>query len=169
MTLSYSRDPFCCFAASQDLGTFWDCHRRAFAHFVGVPAVIVYDRTRTVVRRHVGRGQATPLHPEAVAFASHDDFTIWLAAPYRAQTKGRVERQVEIVRSHVLAGRSFASLAEVDAASPPGCRFAARRPTAPTARSSRCGPNATGPRLARCPSSRMESATGTPAGSARTP
>jgi hypothetical protein len=69
-----------------------------------------------VVRRHVGRGQATPLHLEAVAFAAHYDFTIWLAAPYRAQTKGRVERQVEIVRSHVLEGRSFASLAEMDAA-----------------------------------------------------
>jgi transposase len=116
MTLSYSRDPFCCFAASQDLATFWDCHRRAFAHFGGVPAVIVYDRTKTVVRRHVARGQATPLHPEAVAFASHYDFAIWLAAPYRAQTKGRVERQVEIVRSHVLDGRSFASLHELDAA-----------------------------------------------------
>jgi transposase len=116
MTLAYSRDPFCCFTAAQDLGTFWDCHRRAFAHFGGVPATIVYDRTKTVVRRHVGRGQATPLHPEAVAFASHYDFTIWLAAPYRAQTKGRVERQVEIVRSHVLDGRSFVSLGELDAA-----------------------------------------------------
>jgi transposase len=116
MTLSYSRDPFCCFTAAQDLGTFWDCHRRAFAHFGGVPQVIVYDRTKTVVRRHVGRGQATPLHPEAVAFASHYDFTIWLAAAYRAQTKGRVERQVEIVRSHVLAGRGFAALGELDAA-----------------------------------------------------
>jgi transposase len=116
MVLSHSRDPFCCFVAAQDLGTFWDCHRRAFAHFGGVPAQIVYDRTKTVIRRHVGRGQATPLHPEAVAFAGHYDFTIWLAAPYRAQTKGRVERQVEIVRSHVLAGRSFASLGELDAA-----------------------------------------------------
>ena len=116
MTLSYSRDPFCCYTAAQDLGTFWDCHRRAFAHFGGVPQVIVYDRTKTVVRRHVGRGQATPLHPEAVAFASHYDFAIWLAAPYRAQTKGRAERQVEIVRSHVLDGRSFASLGEMDAA-----------------------------------------------------
>src|SRR6266508_2538278 len=92
------------------------CHRRAFAHFGGVPGVIVYDRTKTVVRRHVGRGQQAPLHPEAVAFAGHYDFAIWLAAPYRAQTKGRVERQVEIVRSHVLAGRSFASLGELDAA-----------------------------------------------------
>src|SRR5215212_150931 len=116
MTLSYSRDPFCCFTTSQDLGTFFDCHRRAFAHFGGVPASIVYDRTKTVVKRHVAPREAVPLHPEAAAFAAHYDFAIWLAAPYRAQTKGRVERQVEIVRSHVLAGRSFASLAELDAA-----------------------------------------------------
>jgi transposase len=115
MTLSYSRDPFCCFTASQDLGSFWDCHRRAFAHFGGVPATIVYDRTKTVVRRHVGRGQATPLHPEAVAFASHYGFAIRLAAAGRPQAKGRVERQVEIVRTHVLDGREFDSLAAMDA------------------------------------------------------
>jgi transposase len=116
MVLSYSRDPFCCFTAAQDLGSFWDCHRRAFAHFGGVPATIVYDRTKTVVRRHVGRGQATPLHPEALAFAGHYGFAVWLAAAYRPQAKGRVERQVEIVRSHVLEGRSFGSLAEMDVA-----------------------------------------------------
>jgi hypothetical protein len=38
MVLSYSRDPFCCFTIGTDLGTFWACHRRAFAHFGGVPA-----------------------------------------------------------------------------------------------------------------------------------
>jgi transposase len=116
MVLSYSRDPFCCFVASQDLATFWDCHRRAFAHFGGVPAAILYDRTKTVVRRHVGRGQQAPLHPEAVAFAGHYGFAIRLAAAGRPQAKGRVERQVEIVRSHVLAGRVFDSLVAMDAA-----------------------------------------------------
>jgi transposase len=116
MVLSYSRDPFCCFTAAQDLATFWDCHRRAFAHFGGVPGVVVYDRTKTVIRRHVGRGQATPLHPEALAFAGHYGFAIWLAPAYRPQAKGRVERQVELVRSHVLDGREFDSLAAMDAA-----------------------------------------------------
>ncbi|WP_443057813.1 DDE-type integrase/transposase/recombinase, partial [Streptomyces sp. NBC_00825] len=53
MALSYSRDPFCCFTTSQDLQTFFDCHRRAFVHFGGAPMTIVYDRTKTVVRRHV--------------------------------------------------------------------------------------------------------------------
>ena len=116
MVLSYSRDPFCRFTTSQDLAAFWDCHRRAFTHFGGVPAAIVYDRTKTVVRRHVAPGLAVPLHPEAVGFAGHYDFDIDVLAAYRPTGKGRVERQVTIVRDHVLAGRGFASLEEMDAA-----------------------------------------------------
>ena len=116
MTLSYSRDPFTCFVASQDLASFWGCHLRAFRHFGGVPASILYDRTKTVVKRHVGRNMEVPLHPEALAFASHYGFAIHVAAAYRPQAKGRVERQVLIVREHVLMGRIFESLAQMDQA-----------------------------------------------------
>jgi hypothetical protein len=116
MTLSYSRDPFCCFTTSQDLAIFFDCHRAAFAHFGGVQMTIVYDRTKTVVRRHVAPGEAVPLHPEAVAFAGHYDFDIDVLAAYRPTGKGRVERQVLIVRDHVLAGRAFSSIEEMNAA-----------------------------------------------------
>jgi len=116
MVLSYSRDPFCCYTDSMDLAVFFDCHRRAFAHFGGVPGSIVYDRAKTVVRRHVAPGKAVPLHPEAAAFADHYRFAIDVLAAYRPTGKGRVERQVEIVRAHVLAGRSFGSLTEMDAA-----------------------------------------------------
>ena len=116
MVLSYSRDPFCCFTTSMDLATFLDCHRRAFAHFGGVPVTIVYDRTKTVIRRHVAPGVAVPLHPEAAAFADHYGFAIDVLAAYRPTGKGRVERQVLIVRDHVLAGRTFDSIAELDGA-----------------------------------------------------
>jgi hypothetical protein len=57
MVLSYSRDPFTCFTTSMDLATFWDCRRRGFAHFGGVPGSIVYDRTKTVIKRHVAPGR----------------------------------------------------------------------------------------------------------------
>ena len=116
MILSYSRDPFCCFTTSMDLATFWDCHRRAFAHFGGVPGSIVYDRTKTVIRRHVAPRAAVPLHPEAAAFADHYGFAIDVLAAYRPTGKGRVERQVNIVRDHVLAGRRFDSIADLDGA-----------------------------------------------------
>lgn len=116
LTLSYSRDPFCCYTTSQDMATFWDCHRRAFAHFGGVPASIVYDRTKTVVKRHVAPGAAVPLHPEAAAFAAHYGFVIDVLAAHRPTGKGRVERQVDIVRDHVVAGRGFDGIDELDAA-----------------------------------------------------
>ena len=70
MVLSHSRDPFCCFTTSMDLATFWDCHRRGFAHFGRVPGGIVYDRTKTVIRRHVAPGVAVPLHPAAADLAA---------------------------------------------------------------------------------------------------
>ena len=116
MVLSYSRDPFTCFTTSMDLATFWDCHRRAFAHFGGVPDSIVYDRTKTVIKRHVAPQLAVPLHPEAAAFAAHYGFSIDVLAAYRPTGKGRVERQVNIVREHVIAGRSFDNVAELNGA-----------------------------------------------------
>lgn len=116
MTLSYSRQPFTCFTTSMDAATFWACHRRAFDHFGGVPGSIVYDRVKTVVRRHVAPGAAVPLHPSAAAFAAHYGFTIDVLAAYRPTGKGRVERQVTIVRDHVLSGRVFDSIGQLDAA-----------------------------------------------------
>lgn len=118
MVLSYSRDPFCCYVTSQDLATFWDCHRRAFDHFGGVPVTILYDRTKTVVKNHVGKGRdgEVELHPEALAFAAHYDFAIQLCWPYRPETKGKVERVVGFTREKVLAGRTFTSTTEMNGA-----------------------------------------------------
>lgn len=114
MTLSYSREPYCAFTTSQDLACFWGCHTEAFQFFGGVPASIVYDRTKTVVKRHVAPGKAVPLHPEAAAFAEHNGFVIDVAAAHRPTCKGRVERQVLIVRDHVLAGRRFECIEQLD-------------------------------------------------------
>lgn len=116
MVLSYSRDPFCLFTTSVDLATFWDCHRAAFDHFGGVPAQIVYDRTKTVIQHHVAPKAAVPLHPQAAAFADHYGFDIDVLAAYRPTGKGKVERQVDIVRDHVVAGRHFDSLPDLQGA-----------------------------------------------------
>jgi Mu transposase, C-terminal domain len=88
----------------------------SLAHFGGVPGSIVYDRTKTVIKRHVAPKLAVPLHPEAAAFAEHYRFSVDVLAAYRPTGKGRVERQVNIVRDHVIAGRRFDSLAELDGA-----------------------------------------------------
>jgi transposase len=116
MVLSCSRDPFCRYTPRQDLATFWACHSEAFSHFGGVPAEVVYDRTKTVVGRHVGRGEPVDLHPEALAFAAHYGFTPRVCWPERPQAKGRVERMVEVTREKVAAGRELTTLEEWQAA-----------------------------------------------------
>ncbi len=113
MVLSYSRDPFCRYTTATDLATFWACHTEAFAHFGGVPATVLYDRTKTVVKKHVGRGEPVELHPEAEAFAAHYGFAVRVCWPERPQTKGRVERVVELTREKVLGGRVFATPEEM--------------------------------------------------------
>jgi transposase len=119
MVLSHSRDAFCSLVGSMDLATFWGCHRAAFSHFGGVPKEILYDRTKTVVLRHVGCEQGLErrlFHPEALASAMHYGFSIRLCKPYRAKTKGKVESDVDYVRGRLLLGHSFRSYEEADLA-----------------------------------------------------
>lgn len=110
MVLGHSRDSFCALTGSQDLVTFWACHRRAFRHFGGVPRELLYDRTKTVVRQHVGRDvtiERRIFHPEALATAHHYGFSMRLCQPYRAKTKGKVEHDVSYVRERLLRGHGF--------------------------------------------------------------
>ncbi len=121
MVLSHSRDAFCSLVGSMDLATFWGCHRAAFAHFGGVPKEILYDRTKTVVRQHVGREQGLEqrrlFHPEALASAMHYGFRIRLCKPYRAKTKGKVESDIDYVRGRLLSAHSFRGYEETNASS----------------------------------------------------
>jgi transposase len=130
MVLSHSRDPFCCFTTSMDLATFWDCHRRAFSHFGGVPGTLVYDRTKTVIRRHVAPGLAVPPHPEAAAFADHYDFNIDVLAAYRPTGKGRI-RSVGRGRGVVWTGRPGP---DFDCPGPSGWHVSKAKPDLPVVR-----------------------------------
>lgn len=119
MVLGHSRDAFCSMVSSMDLVTFWGCHRAAFSHFGGVPKEILYDRTKTVVKRHVGRRQGLDrqlLHPEALASAYHYGFSMRLCKAYRAKTKGKVESDVDYVRGRLLRAHSFRDYDEANSA-----------------------------------------------------
>ncbi|MGZ6854818.1 MAG: IS21 family transposase [Mycobacteriaceae bacterium] len=119
MVLGHSRDSFCALTGSQDLVTFWGCHRQAFAHFGGVPRELLYDRTKTVVREHVGREVSLEeriFHPEALASAHHYGFSMRLCQAYRAKTKGKVEHDVPYVRERLLRAHSFTSYEQANVA-----------------------------------------------------
>ncbi len=68
-------------------------HENALLAFGGVPIEVLYDNMRTVVieRNTYGRG-IHRFHPGFLDYARHAGFLPRLCQPYRAQTKGKVER-----------------------------------------------------------------------------
>lgn len=92
-TMGYSRASYVEFVSDMKVATLIGCHERAFAAFGGVPRKVLYDNMKTVVieRDVYGDGQHR-YHAGFLDFAKHSGFIIKLCQPYRAKTKGKVER-----------------------------------------------------------------------------
>lgn len=92
-TLGYSRASYVEFVSNMKVETLIECHQHAFMAFGGVPQRILYDNMKTVVleRDTYGDGQHK-FHAGFLDYAKHCGFVIKLCRPYRAKTKGKVER-----------------------------------------------------------------------------
>ncbi len=92
-TLGFSRASFVAFVTSERFEVLRECHEQAFAYFGGVPREVLYDNMRTVVveRNAYGAGRHR-FHRGLWDLARHFGFTPRLCRPYRARTKGKVER-----------------------------------------------------------------------------
>lgn len=93
MTLGYSRFSHVEFVDNMRVATLIACHERAFAALGGVPRQVLYDNMKTVVleRNAYGEGRHR-FQAGFLDFARHCGFVIRLCRPYRARTKGKVER-----------------------------------------------------------------------------
>jgi len=98
-TLGWSRFNFGVFVDNEQFETLRECHEQAFEAFGGVPSEVLYDNMRTVVhqRNAYGRGLHR-FHPGLNDLAHHYGFLPRLCQPYRAKTKGKVERSIGYVR-----------------------------------------------------------------------
>jgi transposase len=92
-TLGFSRASYVEFVSNMKVETLIGCHERAFAFFGGVTRRVLYDNMKTVVleRDAYGDGQHR-FHAGFLDYAKHSGFVIKLCQPYRAKTKGKVER-----------------------------------------------------------------------------
>jgi transposase len=97
--LGHSRMAYVQFVTDERLETLIACHEAAFTFFGGTPHEVLYDNMRTVV---IGRDAYGPgkhrLQPGFRDFAHHHGFLPRLCRPYRAQTKGKVERFIRYLR-----------------------------------------------------------------------
>lgn len=98
-TLGWSRFNYGEFVLDEQFETLRACHEHAFDAFGGVPHEVLYDNMRTVVqqRNFYGRG-LHQFHPGLEDLAHHYTFMPRLCRPYRAKTKGKVERSIGYIR-----------------------------------------------------------------------
>jgi transposase len=107
LTLGYSRRQYVEFTLRQDLETFLRCHVHAFSYFGGVPVELLYDNLKTAVEEHRADG-AVRWNRRFRDFADYYGVTPRACRPYRAQTKGKVERGIGYLKGNFLLGLDLA-------------------------------------------------------------
>jgi len=114
MVLGHSRWLWGRFCATQDLQTVLRCHIDAFAAMGGAPSELLYDRMRTAVIGESAEG-VVAYNPSLVGLLSHYGAVPRACRPYRAQTKGKVERPYRYVREDFFLARTFRDLDDLNA------------------------------------------------------
>jgi transposase len=115
VVLGYSRLLWCRFYPRQDMATLMSGIEDACGYFGGVPQEMLFDQMKAVITRDLRlEGGALVRNLEFLRFAGHWGFTPRACRPYRAQTKGKVERPVRYLRSNFVYGRAFVHDADLD-------------------------------------------------------
>jgi transposase len=108
VVLGYSRLLWLQFYPRQTMATVIEALEAAFRYLGGVPRELLFDQMRAVIVDDARpTGGRVLENPEFLRFATHWGFRIRACRPYRAQTKGKVERPVRYVRENFVYGREF--------------------------------------------------------------
>ena len=110
VVLGYSRRMWLRFYERQTMPVVMRGLEASFAYFGGVPSELLFDQMKAVITGD-RREEGGPLmeNPEFLRFSRHWRFRIRACRPYRAQTKGKVERPVRYIRDNFFYGRDFVS------------------------------------------------------------
>lgn len=106
--LGYSRVLFVRFSERQDMAALFAGLEAAFDAFGGVPREVLFDQMKSVITADLRLlGGQLVANEEFLRFAAHWGFRPRACRPYRAKTKGKVERPIRYVRGNFVYGRDF--------------------------------------------------------------
>jgi transposase len=114
MVLGFSRLLWARFVVHQDLQTVLRCHVAALTAIGGAPCEILYDRMKTAVIGEDADGLVI-YNRGLIDLARHFGFQPKACRPYRAKTKGKVERPFRYIREDFYLARTFSNLDDLNA------------------------------------------------------
>lgn len=115
VVLGYSRLLWFKFYPRQTMAVLMAGLEEAFAAFGGVPQELLFDQLKAVIvdDERMSGGKLLE-NAQFQRFAAHWRFRIRACRPYRAKTKGKVERPIGYVRQAFFYGREFVSDADLN-------------------------------------------------------
>ncbi len=115
VVLGYSRWMWARLYERQTMAVLVDGLEKSFVAMGGVPRELLFDRMKAVVISDERKAGGKLMENAAfTGFADHWGFKVRACRPYRAQTKGKVERPIRYMRENFFYGRSFAGDADID-------------------------------------------------------
>ena len=114
IVLGHSRFIFARYVMHQDLQTLLSATCRRLRSLGGVPIEILYDRMKTAVMGEDGVGHIV-YNSSLLSLARHYGFLPRACRPYRAKTKGKVERPFSYIRQDFFLARTFRNLDDLNA------------------------------------------------------
>jgi transposase len=114
MVLGHSRFIWARFVLHQDMQNVLRCHMAAFEALGGAPREILYDRMKTAVIGEDPDGLVV-YNRALLDLARHYGFQPRACKPYRAKTKGKVERPFRYIREDFFLGGAFRNLDDLNA------------------------------------------------------
>jgi hypothetical protein len=114
MTLCWSRAMYVEFTVNGNTDWFIRCHQHAFEYFGGVPREVLHDNLKSAVISRDRQGRIV-WNERYLDFATYSGFAPHACKPYRAQTKGKVERGIGYVRQNFWCGLHFTDLDDLNA------------------------------------------------------
>lgn len=116
VVLGYSRLLWMQFYPRQTMSVLIRGLEQAFRTFGGVPVEMLFDQMKAVIiDDHRPVGGKLLENVEFLRFAAHWGFRVRACRPYRAKTKGKVERPISYVRQSFFYGREFLNDADLNA------------------------------------------------------
>jgi transposase len=114
LVLGNSRLIWARFIVHQDMQSVLRCHIAALEAIGGTPREILYDRMKTAVIGEDADGLVI-YNRALIDLARHYGFQPRACKPYRAKTKGKVERPFRYIREDFFLGTSFRNLDDLNA------------------------------------------------------
>jgi len=114
MILGNSRWLWGHFCPNQNLQSVLRCHIAAFTAMGGVASEVLYDRMKTAVIDEDADGTVN-YNKSLVALLNHYGAVPRACKPYRAKTKGKVERPFRYIRQDFFLARTFRNMDDLNA------------------------------------------------------